>query len=151
MTHKEQPDKRETDRIAEQIARIVKIRDSADTAMANLEPLKAAQLQRAGLNDEEVERAIALSAEVRRAEALLPAAEELFELLHEARLDRGHQLLLLFGEIATEARCGELALPGDEIPGPLAELFEDLYGPANKAAATEESEPPEEPPPSTAP
>jgi hypothetical protein len=151
MTHEKRPDQRDTDRIAEQIAELVKIRDSAEKAMADLAHLKAAGIQRAGLNDDDVERAIALSAEVRRAEALLPIAEELVDLLHETRVDRGHQLILLFGEIATQTRGGELAPTGDELLRRLADLLEELYSPASKAAATEERAPPEEPPPATAP
>jgi hypothetical protein len=52
------------------------------------------------------------------------------------RLDRSHQVSLL-GEIATQARRrGERAPNGAGILGPLADLFEYQYGPANKAVAT---------------
>jgi hypothetical protein len=121
----------------EQIAKLVKLHDGADKAMANIERLTPADIKRAGLNPTEVDRTISLIAEYHRCEALLPAAEKLVELLHETRLDRGHQISLLLAEIATQARRrGERDPKGAEILGPLADLFEYQYGPANKGAAT---------------
>jgi hypothetical protein len=125
MTRKEPPAESDTDSIAEQIAKLVTIRDRADKAAASLKRRKAAEIRRPGLNAEGVARAVALIAEVRRAEALLPAAEELVRQLRTTRLDRGHQLILLSGEIASDARRGELAPTGEEILAYLAELFDD--------------------------
>jgi hypothetical protein len=57
------------------------------------------------------------------------------------KFNRGHQLSLLFGELAMQGRRrGERDPHGAEILGPLADLFEYQYGPANKAAATREKE-----------
>src|SRR5262245_33205523 len=105
--------------------------------MANIERLKPEEIERAGLNLQVVQRAIALIAEYRHAGALQPAAEKLAELLYETKMDRGHQISLLIGEITTQARRrGERDPKGAEILGPFADLMEYQYGPANKAAAT---------------
>jgi hypothetical protein len=123
----------------EHISKLVKLHDGADKAMANIERLKPAEIERAGLNEKDVTRALGLIAEHRRLEGILPAAEKLVELIFENKLDRGHQIGLLLGEIATQARRrGERDPKGAEILGPLADLFEYQYGPANKAVATRE-------------
>jgi hypothetical protein len=121
----------------EEIYKRSKLHDGADKAMATIERLTPAEIARAGINEKEVTRAIGLIAEYRRFEDALPAAEKLVELLHENKLDRGHQISLLLGEIATQARRrGERDPNGAEILGPLADLFEYQYGPAKKGVAT---------------
>jgi hypothetical protein len=123
----------------EQILTFIKVHAGVDKAMANIERLKPAEIERAGLNERDVTRTIALIAEYRRIEDVLPAAEKLVELLYESKLDRGHQISLLFGEIAIQARRrGERDPKGAEILGLLADLLEYQCSPANKAAATRE-------------
>ena len=50
----------------EQIGKLVKLHDGADKAMANIERLKPSEIKRAGIDPEEIDRAIALIAEYRR-------------------------------------------------------------------------------------
>jgi hypothetical protein len=121
----------------EQISKLTKLHAGADKALDNIERLKPAEIQRAGINPEAITRAIAAIADYRRARALLPAVEKLLELLRETQFQRGHDISRLLGEIATQARRrGDRDPHGAEILGPLADLLAYQYGPANKGAAT---------------
>ena len=69
--------------------------------------------------------------------ALHAAASKLAELLHETRMDRGHQIATRLAEIVEQARRrAERSPNGAEILGPLADLFEYQLGPAQKAVNT---------------
>jgi hypothetical protein len=121
----------------DEILRLLKFRDGVAKALANIERLKPEEMARAGINEKEVARARGLIAEYRRCETFHPAAEKLVELVHETKLDRAHQLCMIMGEIGHQARRRAAKDPkGAEILGPLADLLEYQYGPANRAAAT---------------
>src|SRR5262245_2297093 len=75
----------------DQLIKLLKLHGGAVKALANIERLEPSEIKRAGVNPDQVDRAIALIAEYRRCEALLPAAEMLAELLYETKMDRGHQ------------------------------------------------------------
>ena len=120
------------DPIKKQIAELTRICDSADQAQITIQRLARDTLHREGPFDKDAEGVIALMAEHRRAEALLSRAEALVELLQKARLDRGHQLILLFGEVAARGRQGEHDPAADEVFGPLSDLFEHLFDFADK-------------------
>jgi hypothetical protein len=105
--------------------------------MANLLRLKPDEIDRADLNPSDIQRANTLLGQYERIEALLPAAQKLAEMLVETRAQRAHELGLILGEIASQARRrGERDAKGAEIMGPLADLFDYQFGPAKKAAAT---------------
>ncbi|UQA54796.1 hypothetical protein [Polyangium aurulentum] len=121
----------------EQMLKLIRIRDGLEGAAANILRLTPDDIDRIGLNPGDVQRAVSLIEQYERIEALLPAAAKLFEMLTETRAVRAHELSLLFGEIAAQARRrGRRDARGGEIMGPLAELFAYQYGPAQKAVAT---------------
>jgi hypothetical protein len=121
----------------EQMQRLLKIRTGLDKAMANVMRLKPEEIDRAGLNPNDMQRAITLIQQYERIEDFLPAAQKLAEMLLETRAQRAHELSLLLGEIAAQVRRrGERDSKGAEIMGPLADLFEYQFGPARKSAAT---------------
>jgi hypothetical protein len=125
------------DMASDMINNLIKVRDGIEKAVANVERLKPEEMRRAGINPMEVDRVRDLMAQYRRAEALLPAARKLAELVYETKVYRGHEISQILGEIAAQARRrGERAPDGAEILGPLEELFEYQYGPAKKAVAT---------------
>jgi hypothetical protein len=95
------------------------------------------ELERAGVNEKEVQRARSLIAEHERAEKLLPAVEKLAELVYKTKLDRAHQISLIIGEMTNHVRRrGERNPNGAAILRPFADLLEYHYAPANKAVAT---------------
>ncbi len=121
----------------EQILKFIKVRDGIDKAMANVLRLKPVDIERAGLSPNDMQRAVALIGQFKYLEELLPAAEKLAEMIAETRALRAHELSLLLGEIAAQARRrGERDAKGAEIMGPLADLFDYQFGPARKSAAT---------------
>ncbi|MRG92571.1 hypothetical protein [Polyangium spumosum] len=121
----------------EQMFKFIKIREGVGKAIANLRKLTPAQIDRAGLNAGDVQRALDIADEHGRLDAMVPAAEKLTEMLIETRASRGHDLALLLGEIASQARRrGQRDPMGPEILGPLEDLFTYQYGPAQKSAAT---------------
>ncbi len=121
----------------EQMLKLIRIREGLGEAAGDILRLKPADIDRIGLNPGDVQRAFALIEQYERLEALLPAAAKLLEMITETRAVRAHELSLLFGEIAAQARRrGERDPRGAEIMGPLANLFAYQYGPAQKAVAT---------------
>ncbi len=127
------------DIMPDEVPRLVKLRDGADKAMANAERLKPEEIERAGINEKDLQRLLLLIAEHRRLVEVAPAAEKLAELIYETRLDRGHHISVLFGEICSQARRRAAHAPdGGSVLGPLEDLLDYQYGPANRAAATRE-------------
>jgi hypothetical protein len=123
----------------ERIATLVKFREGVALAMANVLRLRPEDMERAGINEKDVERARTLIAERQRIEEVLPAAMKLAELLYETKLDKEHRISLIFGELAAQARRRAKRDPaGSEVLGPLADLLDYQSGPAMKAVATKE-------------
>jgi hypothetical protein len=121
----------------DKIAELIKFRADVGKALANIIRLTPEQMERAGMNEKDVQRARALIAEHQRCEELLPAAEKLAELLYETKLDRANQISLIMGELVSQARRrAERDANGSEILGPLADLLEYQSAPAKKAVAT---------------
>lgn len=117
--------------------KFVKVREGVAKAIGALQRLDADQIERAGLNAHDVTRAIEIGERYRRIEAMIPAAQKLVEMLDETRAAQGHDLATLLGEIASQARRrGQRDPKGPEILGPLADLFDYQFGPAQKSAAT---------------
>jgi hypothetical protein len=136
----------------DQIAKLVKFRDGSDKAMANVVRLRIEEIKRAGLNPEEVQRCVTFIGEYQRTQELLPSAEKMVELLYETQLDRAHKISQLFGEICAQARRrAERSPDGAHILGPLQDLFDYQFGPAQKASATREKAKASPPPPPAAP
>jgi len=121
----------------DQMMKFVKVRDGVAKAIGALKRLDAAQIERAGLNTNVVQRAIEVGETYHRIEGMIPAAEKLVEMLDETRASQGHELATLLGEIASQARRrGQRDPKGPEILGPLEDLFSYQFGPAQKSAAT---------------
>jgi hypothetical protein len=123
----------------ERIAKLVKFRARVGLAIANVLRLRPEDMERAGINEKDVERVRTLVAERQRIEEVYPAAMKLAELLYETKLDKEHRISLLFGEIAAQARRRAKRDPaGSEVLGPLADLLEYQSAPAKKGVATRE-------------
>jgi hypothetical protein len=89
---------------------------------------------------DEVKRALDLKVQYDRCEELLPPAEKLVELLRETRLEYGHQVGIILGEIAAQARRRADRDPkAAEILGTLSDLLEYVSAPAIKANKTRPS------------
>lgn len=122
---------------AEEINSFVKFHDGYEKALANLERLKPEDIARAGLNPIAVQDAVALAAQHRKCEKLLPAAQKLAELIYETKMERAHRISLLIGEIVAQAkRRSQGSADAGGILGPLKDLLDYQLGPANKAVAT---------------
>ena len=121
------------------ISTYVKLREGAEKAMANIERLKPGEIERAGINEKAVQELLLLIKDYRYADELLPPAEKLAEKLYETKLERGHRIGRLFGEICAQARRrAERDPKGAEITGPLEDLLTYQLAPAKKATATKE-------------
>ncbi len=122
---------------AEEISGFVKFHDGYEKALANLERLKPDDIDRAGINPKAVQDAVALIAQHRHCEKLLPAAEKLAELIYETKMERAHRISLLIGEIVSQAkRRGQGSAEAGLVLGPLKDLLDYQLGPANKAVVT---------------
>lgn len=124
---------------ADVISTFVKLRDGADKAMANVERLKPEEIERAGISEKAVQTIVQLVQDYRYAEELLPVAEKLAERLHETKLERGHRIAQMIGEICAQARRrAERDPKGSEILGPFEDMMNYQFAPAKKAVATKE-------------
>ena len=114
-----------------------KVREGFSLAVAALTRLAPGQIQVSGINADEVTRAVHLKAQYDRCEELLPAVEELFELLRETRIEYGHQISIILGEIAYQARRRADRDPkGAEILGTISDLLDYVSAPAIKGTKT---------------
>ena len=125
------------DVLAESIRRLSKLHDGHGKAIDNLLSLKPEDITRAGLNPTEIARLGTLKAETERLDKLQPAAEKLVDILRDTNAMRRHEMAIILGEQAAQARRrAERSPDGNEILGPLADLLDYQYGPAQKGAAT---------------
>ena len=125
------------DVLSDSSRRMTKLRDGWEKAVDNLLRLKPAEIQRAGLNPEEISRLAALKAEKERIGKLRPAAEKLVDILRDTDAVRGQDIALIVGEQAAQARRRADRSPErDLVLGPLSELMDYQSGPGIKAAAT---------------
>jgi hypothetical protein len=121
----------------EQIKQKTKLRDGFDKAVACLVRLKPDQIKAAGLSADEVARSMQLLADYKRADEVLPAADKLVELLRETKIETGHQIGLILGDSASQARRrAERDPKAAEVLGALQDLLDYVSAPAYKAAAT---------------
>jgi len=121
----------------EQVMRKTKVRAGFPKAVANLPRLSPEQLQAGGINPHEVQRALDLKVQYDRCDELLPPAEKLVELLRETKVEYGHQIGIILGEIAAQVRRRADRDPkGADILGTLSDLLDYVSGPATKAAET---------------
>ena len=121
----------------DQIFRKTKVRAGFSKAVAALTRLSPEQIQISGVSGDEVKRALDLKVQYDRCDELLPAAEKLVELLRETRLEYGHQIGIILGEIASQARRRADRDPkAAEILGTLSDLLEYVSAPAIKANKT---------------
>jgi len=121
----------------DQILRKIKVRAGFSEAVASLTRVSPAQIQAGGISADEVQRAIDLKVQYDRCEELLPAVEELFELLRETRIEYGHQISIILGEIAYQARRRADRDPkGAEILGTISDLLDYVSAPAIKGTKT---------------
>jgi hypothetical protein len=127
------------DLTSDQIAKLSKLREGYESALAALTSLSPEAATRAGIHPAEIERAVALAADIKRLDVFSPAADKLAELMRETRYDRCHKLAGILTEAAAQARRRADRDPnGASILAPLEGLLEFQYGPAAKAAITRE-------------
>jgi hypothetical protein len=118
---------------------LTKLHVGYESAVANVGRLTPTQLQVAGINTDEAAAVVALAEEHKYIGVLHAAATKLTELLHDTRMDRGHQIATRLAEIAEQARRRADRSPnGAEILGPLADLLKYQLGPSQKAVSTKE-------------
>jgi hypothetical protein len=118
-----------------QIQRKTKVRAGFSKAVDALTRLSPDQIKAGAINADEVQRALDLKVQFDRCDELLPPAEKLVELLRETRLEYGHQIGIILGEVAAQARRRADRDPkAAEILGTLSELLEYVSAPAVKAA-----------------
>jgi hypothetical protein len=101
--------------------------------------LKPEAIERAGLNEKDIQRLTEIFARDERIGELLPASEKLVELLHETRQCGRHDMGTILAEFAAQSRRrADRAQNPAEILGPVEDLLDYQYGPAMKATATKE-------------
>ncbi len=123
----------------DQVQKLTKLRDGFEQAIDNLVNLKAADIERAGLNDKEIARLPILLAKDARIAELLAPAQKLAELLHETRQMTRHEIATILAESASQARRRADRVPNTaEVLGPVERLLNYQYGPATKASITKE-------------
>jgi len=137
-----------TDITSEQIQKLTKVRDGFEKAVENVLNLSPEAIDRAGLNEKDIQRLSENFARDQRITEILPAVEKLVEVLHETQKRGRHDIGTSLAEFAAQTRRrAERAENAAEILGPVEPLLDYQYGPAAKAAATKEKgkEPPAAP------
>jgi hypothetical protein len=121
----------------DQIQHKTKVRAGFPHALAALKRLSPDQIQVSGVNANEVQRALNLKVQYDRCDELLPAAEKLVELLRETKLEYGHQIGIILGEIAAQVRRRADRDPkAAEVLGTISDLLDYISAPGLKAAKT---------------
>jgi len=121
----------------DQIQHKTKVRAGFPNALAALKRLSPDQIQVSGVNANEVQRALNLKVQYDRCDELLPAAEKLVELLRETKLEHGHQIGIILGEIAAQVRRRADRDPkAAEVLGTISDLLDYISAPGLKAAKT---------------
>jgi hypothetical protein len=121
----------------EQITKKTKVRDGFDKAVACLGRLKPDQLKAAGLDADDVARCTQLLADYKRADEVLPSVDKLAELLRETKIETGHQMGIILGDSASQARRRAERNPkAAEVLGALQDLLDYVSAPALKGVAT---------------
>jgi hypothetical protein len=122
---------------AEQVKKATKLRPGALAALQRVLQLKPPQREAAGISPTEITRGGALLSDYTYAAELEPPAEKIAELVHETKIDRGHQIAALLTEVAGQVRHrAERGLLDPEVLAALEELFDYQYGPAYKGQLT---------------
>lgn len=131
----------------EQVSRLLKLRDGLEGAVAAILRLSSKEVQALGLNAEEQKRLGELFVAYQRVSAVQPAVDKLAELISETRQQHGHDINLLLGEMAAQARRrAERDADKARLLGLLADLMSYQYGPAEKGAVTRSKKTPPKPP-----
>ena len=121
----------------EQIQQKTKVRAGFSKAVAALKRISPSQIQVSGINGDEVQRALDLKVQYDRCEELIPPAEKLVNTLRDTRLEYGHQIGIILGEIAAQVRRRADRDPkAAEVLGPLEDLLNYISAPGLKAAKT---------------
>jgi hypothetical protein len=122
---------------AHQILTKIKVRAGFSQAVTALTRLSPNQIQVSGVNAGEVQRAIDLKVQYDRCEELIPPVEKLLELLRETRIEYGHQISIILGETAAQARRRADHDPkAAEILGTIEDLLDYISAPALKGIKT---------------
>jgi hypothetical protein len=121
----------------DQIQHKTKVRAGFPNAVGALKRLSPGQIQTSGVNASEVQRALDLKVQYDRCDELLPPAEKLVELLHETKLEYGHQIGMILGEIAAQVRRRADRDPkAAEVLGTISDLLDYISAPGLKAVKT---------------
>jgi hypothetical protein len=122
------------------IRHLTKVRDGYEAVVTHILQLSAADIKRAGINPEDIQRLQVVSAEDTHIGELHPASAKLTELLYETRQERRHEIATLLGEFAAQTRRRADGVDNpDEVLGPMETLLDYQYGPARQALATKEA------------
>lgn len=125
------------DLTTDQIRALTKTREGFAQAIDCLTRLGPDQTAALGLNPAEISRIANLKAEFEHASELLGPIEKMLELVRETKMFKGHQAGLVLSEMANQARHR-----ADKDPdaakhlGALKDLFDYVFGPAQKGAAS---------------
>jgi hypothetical protein len=121
----------------EYIRTLTKLRSGYMKAVACVERLTPEQLKANGISPDEVAALVTQAAEHKQLIAFYEASEKLTELCHDSKMEKGHQIATRLAEMAEQARRrADRSQNGAEILGPLADLFEYQFAPAEKSAST---------------
>lgn len=119
------------------VRRMSKVHEGWEKAAQNLLRLTPEQIRLANLNAEDIARLPQLVADKIRIVELRPVTERLGEMLSDTDSVRGHEIAIILGEQAAQARRrADRSTERDVILGPLGDLLDYQYGPAIKAAET---------------
>ncbi|EYF06384.1 Hypothetical protein CAP_1914 [Chondromyces apiculatus DSM 436] len=117
--------------------RALKLRDQYERAMNNLMILTPSQIDRAGLNPEDVTRIRSRITEYHTVMMFLMASRQMTENLQQTIFVLGHEIAASIGEITAQARRRAKVSPNrGEILNALSPLIEYHTAPAKKARAT---------------
>jgi hypothetical protein len=121
----------------EYIRTLTKLRGGYLKAVACVERLTPEQLKANGINPQEVAALVAQTAEHKQLSSFHEASAKLTELFHDSKMEKGHQIATRLAEMAEQARRrADRSQNSAEILGPLAELLEYQFSPAEKALST---------------
>lgn len=121
----------------EYIRTLTKLRGGYLKAVACVERLTPEQLKANGINPQEVAALVTQTAEHKQLSSFHEASAKLTEMFHDSKMEKGHQIATRLAEMAEQARRrADRSQNSAEILGPLAELLEYQFSPAEKALST---------------
>ena len=125
------------DILPEQVIKLTKLRDGFEKAAGAILNLRADQIDALGLNPTNIARLGTILGEEKELGVFQPPAEKLAEMVKETRQQRRHDIAGILSESANQARRrAERSENGSALLGPLEDLLNYQFGPAEAAALT---------------